>query len=202
MAISQTTPPLMTVDEFHAWPGDGTPTKYELVDGELRAMAPASLTHGTIQANLARHLGNQLDAAPCRVITEAGVRPHFDAVHNERIPELVITCEPPVPGARTAEKPVAIIQVLSPSNRNDSRESAVACSTIPSVTEIVLIESETIAIEVLRRDENGHWPREPERLALDDTLVFESVDAHVPLRQIYQKTGLIEAQGRNDDTAS
>ena len=45
-------PPLMTVAEFLEWPGDGTGTRYELVDGVLRAMAPASDNHGTIQTNL------------------------------------------------------------------------------------------------------------------------------------------------------
>ena len=37
----------MTVDEFIGWAGDG---RWELVDGEPRAMAPASATHGIIQA--------------------------------------------------------------------------------------------------------------------------------------------------------
>ena len=41
-------PPLMTVDEFIKWPGDGTGTRYELVNGELRAQDPASDAHGTI----------------------------------------------------------------------------------------------------------------------------------------------------------
>jgi hypothetical protein len=45
-------PPLMTAAEFHEWPGDGTGTHLELVEGVLRATAPASDAHGTIKSNL------------------------------------------------------------------------------------------------------------------------------------------------------
>ena len=50
----------MTVADFIDWPGDGTSTRYELVDGVLRAMAPGSDTHNTIVANLAGLLWQHL----------------------------------------------------------------------------------------------------------------------------------------------
>ncbi len=43
---------MMTVADFIDWPGDGNCTRYELVDGDLRALAPASDTHNTIVGNL------------------------------------------------------------------------------------------------------------------------------------------------------
>jgi hypothetical protein len=42
-AIRREAPHHMTVDEFIAWAGAD---RWELVDGEPRAMAPASATHG------------------------------------------------------------------------------------------------------------------------------------------------------------
>ena len=48
----------MTVADFLDWPGDGSGRKYQLVDGELRAMSPGSATHGTIQMTLGRLIGN------------------------------------------------------------------------------------------------------------------------------------------------
>src|SRR5262245_8276192 len=42
-------PPSMTVADFLAWPGDGTGRKFQLVDGEVRAMSPASAAHAMIQ---------------------------------------------------------------------------------------------------------------------------------------------------------
>ena len=64
-AIRRKAPHHMTVDEFIAWAGDG---RWQLVDGEPRAMAPASATHGIIQANigytLTRHLREARQSVP------------------------------------------------------------------------------------------------------------------------------------------
>ena len=50
----------MTVADFLDWSGDGSGRKYQLVDGELRAMSPGSATHGTIQMTFGRLIGNRL----------------------------------------------------------------------------------------------------------------------------------------------
>lgn len=34
--------PYMTADDFLAWPGDGTGRTFQLVDGEVRPVSPAS----------------------------------------------------------------------------------------------------------------------------------------------------------------
>jgi hypothetical protein len=36
----------MTVDEFLEWPGDSSGQKFELIDGEPRATAPAGVAYG------------------------------------------------------------------------------------------------------------------------------------------------------------
>ena len=79
----------MTVAEFLAWPGDGTGRKFQLVDGELRAMSPGSATHGTIQSNLSRLIGNLLVASNsasnsgCRIVTEPGVITRSDLIWRQ-----------------------------------------------------------------------------------------------------------------------
>ena len=61
----------MTADEFLAW-NDGTDQRYELVDGEIVAMAPPSDPHGTIAVNAAIEIDRRLEArAPCRAVVEA-----------------------------------------------------------------------------------------------------------------------------------
>ncbi|HEY0522006.1 MAG TPA: Uma2 family endonuclease, partial [Stellaceae bacterium] len=62
----------MTVDEFLSW-NDGTDRRYELVAGEIVAMAPPSERHGAIAANTILAIGPQLKS-PCRILSEAGVR--------------------------------------------------------------------------------------------------------------------------------
>src|SRR5579863_7719253 len=93
-ALQKLGPSRMTVAEFIAWPGDGTDTRYELVDGEPRAMAPASVTHGIIQANFARLLGNHLVGTPCHLVIAPGIIPRVRAGFNFRIPDLAVNCIP------------------------------------------------------------------------------------------------------------
>ena len=70
VALPKLAPSRMTVDEFLDWPGDGSGQKFELIDGELRAMAPASVSHGIIQANVAGILRSHLIGSRCYVVVE------------------------------------------------------------------------------------------------------------------------------------
>jgi Uma2 family endonuclease len=108
-------PPSMTVADFLAWPGDGTGRKFQLVDGEVRAMSPSSTTHGRIQSSLARLIGNNLSArgSPCDVITEPGVATRVHASTNVRVPDLGVTCTPDTAGERLIPDPVLLIEILS-----------------------------------------------------------------------------------------
>ncbi len=66
----------MTLDEFLTWHAPGG-TPWQLLDGEPRAMAPASRTHGCIQNRLGSLVDAHLTArgCPCTVITAPGVVP-------------------------------------------------------------------------------------------------------------------------------
>ena len=149
----------MTLDEFLTWdPGDPTGVPWQLIDGEPVAMAPASATHGAIQGELARLLGNHLlDRSPCRVVAEAGVVPKARSDRNYRVPDLAVTCEKPTLDQMVHE-PVLLIEIVSPSNEIETDANIWAYTTIPSITEILTIHSTRIAAALLRRDGNGHWP--------------------------------------------
>ena len=63
----------MSVEEFLAWePGDGR--AWQLVDGEPQAMSPANATHGTLQNELGRLIGDHLLAqdSPCTAVSACG----------------------------------------------------------------------------------------------------------------------------------
>lgn len=73
-ALRRKMPPHITVDEFIAWaPND----RWELIDGSPRAMAPASATHGIIQANVAYTLTRHLREAGSlrQALTEPAIVP-------------------------------------------------------------------------------------------------------------------------------
>jgi Uma2 family endonuclease len=55
-----TTEKLLTAEEFEALPDDGK--RYELIDGELREMAPAVNWHGEVESNLVIRLGGHVQA--------------------------------------------------------------------------------------------------------------------------------------------
>ncbi|MGH6885718.1 MAG: Uma2 family endonuclease, partial [Geminicoccales bacterium] len=102
---------LWTLDEFLAF-DDGTDTRYELIGGEIVAMAPPSGIHGALAGGLALVIGAKL-ARPCRVVTEAGiVLP--DRIDTYYQADLAITCAGLTPEASVPE-PKVIVEVLSPS---------------------------------------------------------------------------------------
>ena len=148
-------PSRMTVAEFLDWPGEGSRRKFQLIDGEPRAMARASVTHGIIQANLAGLLGNHLSGTGCYVVVEPGVIPRVRSEANMRVPDLAVSCETNDPGLRALTEPILLVAVLSPSNEAETRENVWAYTTIQTVREILLIRSTRVAVELIRRQPDG-----------------------------------------------
>jgi hypothetical protein len=83
----------MNVAEFLAW-NPASAQRWQLVDGEPQAMAPANRTHGAIQAELVRLIANHLTQrkSPCSVVTAPGLIPRVRAETNFRIPDFAVTC--------------------------------------------------------------------------------------------------------------
>ena len=182
MSASQR-PRLLTVAEFVDYPGE----RQELVDGVVLDMAPASPRHGAIQAQAARLLGNHLDAHPrCFVVIEPGVQPRANASHNVRVPDLAVTCEPIAIDTRLLAEPVLLIEILSSSNTKDTRGNVWSYTTIPSVREIVVMHTEEVLIELLRREDDGNWPSDPALLASNDPLTLASIGFEMPVNAFYR----------------
>jgi len=118
MVASERLPPLMSVADFLAWPGDGNANRHRLVDGEVRAMSPGSAIHGRIQsaatALLERH--PTASGSPCRPVTKPAVLPLLRADRNLRVPDLGVTCSPIERGRIALPDPILLIEILSPGN--------------------------------------------------------------------------------------
>jgi len=184
----------MTVADFLAWPGDGTGQKFQLVDGEVRVMSPASAAHAVIQANLTselhRHLREQ--KVRCRVGTEPGVLTRVRADINVRVPDIGVTCTTLMPAQQVWPDPILLIEILSPGNSADTWENVWSYCTIPSVREIAIVHSARVLAELLRRGPEGHWPEETEKIGPGGTLSFESVGFSCPLSEVYAETPLAD----------
>ncbi len=183
-------PVRMSVDEFLAWePGDGR--AWQLVDGVPQAMSPASITHGLLQGELGSLVRNHLkvNKSCCRLVVAPGVVPRVNASHNMRVPDLAVTCSPSVDEQHALSEPVLIVEILSPSNQAETWANVWACTSIPSVREILILQSAAIGAEVLRRGGDGSWPQEPQRVT-EGELGLESIGLCLPLAEVYAGTRL------------
>jgi Uma2 family endonuclease len=194
-ALRRELPDHMTVADFLDWPGDREGGRYQLIEGELRAMAPgATDTHGTIQANLIIAVGRHLRDAnsPFRVVARPAIVPRLRAGFNLRVPSLGVTCAPDHAGQIAVPDPILLIEVLSPGNARDTRANVWAYASIPSVREILLVHSTQIAAELLRRGKDEVWPAQAEEIGEGGTLRLESIGFTAPLIELYARTHLVE----------
>lgn len=195
MGFAQKLRRTVIVPEFLAWtPPDER--RYELVDGEIVAQAAPSRAHGVIQAALARHLGNRIedrnrrDGGRCQVITEPAVRPLFDPAHNFRVCDLAVTCEPFDPDTPHLTAPVLIVEVLSPNNEREQRQKLHLYAALPSVLEILYVDTRSIRAELHRRGPDGRWPDGPTVIVGDEPLTLETAGLTLPLSDLYPHLGL------------
>ncbi len=182
----------MTLAEFLSWdPGDPSGRRWQLIDGEPVAMAPGNVTHGALQNEIGALLRNHLLAqhSACRVVTEPGIVPRVRANRNYRVPDLGVTCAPPTLDQMLPD-PVLLIEILSPSNEAETWANIWAYTTIPSVTEILAVHSTRIEAELLCREADGSWPKEPEIIGPDGILQLRSIGYSVPLAALYRTTAL------------
>jgi Uma2 family endonuclease len=189
----------MTVDEFLRWE-DGTDTRYELVGGVVVAMAPPAPAHGFLAARLCIAIGSALRSRPpCMVQIEAGVaRPGRDDTYY--VADLAVTCNPPPPDEPVIGEPLLIVEVLSPTTASHDRQRKVAdYRQIASVQEILLIDSQTVFAEVLRRN-GDQWITEIVQ-GLAATLFLSSVPLRIPMAELYEGVPLPTPQAGRSGTS-
>jgi Uma2 family endonuclease len=174
----------MTVDEFLAW-DDGTDARYELVGGEIVAMAPATDRNGTIVINIGGAL-NAVLKPPCRVVGEAGIR-RSDRNDRYYVADLAVTCAAPSAG-QAVEEPVLIVEVLSPTTEAHDRGRKIPdYRQIPTVAEVLLVSSTRVEIELWRHT-GASWVV---NTASEGAIELQSVQASIDFPTMYRNTGLL-----------
>ncbi len=150
---------LLTVEEFlDACPNDQR--HYQLFDGVMVAMAPPGIPHQVIAANLTIEIGLAVRAnlPGCSIHSQAGIAPHGVSGRDHFETDITVTCEPLSGSYRgIISEPLLIVEVLSPStDRDDVFLKLPAHQRIPSLHEILYIETERMGATVYRRD-GGGW---------------------------------------------
>ncbi len=107
----------MSSDEFIAWAMQQPETEhYELVAGEVLAMAPERAAHALTKLHIARRLADRIEAAslPCQVYPDGMVVEVDENTVYE--PDALVRCGAALPpNAIKLSDPLIIVEVLSPS---------------------------------------------------------------------------------------
>jgi Uma2 family endonuclease len=187
-AERQTTSDEMSTDEFISWPGDGSGIRYELVDGRLRAMSPPSSKHGLIQSTASYLLNRHLKSIglPCVVTTNPPIIPRLGANNNVRSPDLGVSCAKTATDRYDLDQPILLIEILSPSNRADTWSNVWTYATIPSVQQVLVLESTKIEAKLLTRQTDGTWPDRPDLFGPAQVLPLTCITFDVPCDTFYE----------------
>lgn len=165
-----------------------TQVKHEYFRGEVFAMGGASFAHTVIVGNLARELGQQLKAKPCRVSpTDLRVKVAGSGLYT--YPDIVVVCGPPQlerPG-ETLINPQVIVEVLSEGTEAKDRGwKFEQYQAIGSLTDYLLVAQETPRIEHYQRQPDGRWIYSAEN-RLEAAVAISSIDCKLKLAEVYDK---------------
>lgn len=178
---------LLTVEEFlDAHPNDKR--HYQLIDGIIVAMAPPATPHQIIAGNLTGEMYAAVMAnlPNCTVRSQAGIAPQGLHGRNHFEADMTVTCESSPGYKGINEEPLLIVEILSPSTELDDFFIKLPdYQLIPSLQEILYIESAEIAATVYRRDQGGDWQMS-EVSGLEARLQLETIGLDIPLSAVYR----------------
>lgn len=183
--------PKLTAEEYLRFEKDAA-QKHEYFKGEVFAMAGAGARHNVVFSNIFGDIAYRLKGKPCKPYG-SDLRIHIPENTLYTYPDISIICGEITPSetdADTAVLPTVLIEILSPSTKNYDRGGKFKLyRDIPTLKEYILIDSESIGVEIFRINKQGHWELEEHRL-IDGTLKIPSVNLSLPLKEIYEGTKL------------
>jgi Uma2 family endonuclease len=156
--MSVTSPKRMTAEEFLAWAMEQPEgQRYELVAGEVIAMAPERAAHGRTKLRFARRFADAIEAARlhCEVFGD-GMAVYIDS-NTIYEPDALVRCGPPLDDdAVVVTDPIIVVEVVSPSShKRDSGSKLEAYFRLSSVRHYLIVKIENQVIIHHRRDEAG-----------------------------------------------
>ncbi len=153
--------------------------KLEFIDGKIYSMAGASFNHGIIATNLDRKLWLHLEDNPCSVYREF-LKIKRDT--NYFIPDVIVDCNEEQDSI-FSENAILIVEVLSPSTSyNDLGIKFDYYQQIKTLQEYVVIEQDSMCVDVYRRQDN--W--DGERYLEGSDVKFQSISLTIPIEDIYK----------------
>jgi Uma2 family endonuclease len=181
----------LTVEEYLAFERESA-QKHEYYRGKVFAMAGAGPIHNIIFSNLFGELTIKLKGKSCRPFG-SDMKIHIPENTLFTYPDITVFCKNILTENNKKDysvEPTAIIEILSPSTKNyDRGEKFKLYRDIPSLKDYVLVDSESIRVEVFNLNQQQHWELQ-EFKSINDTLIMPSVQISVLLKDIYEDTQL------------
>ena len=161
--------------------------KHEYYRGEVFAMSEAKVPHNTISVNLLMALGQKLKGKECRPYG-SDQRIHIPSNTLFTYPDISIVCGEVLTlnnDEYNVLNPSAIIEVLSKSTKNyDRGEKFKLYRDIASLKEYILVDSESLHLEVFRLNETHHWELEEYNDA-GSYLSIKAINESILIAEIY-----------------
>ncbi len=182
--------PKMTAAEYLDWEREQE-ERHEYISGEVYAvmenMAGAALRHTKINSKVFGEIMIALKGKPCEAFVN-DVRVQVKSAESYFYPDITIVCEEmEIQDDELAQitNPSIVIEILSPSTqRKDMGKKKFFYMQIPSLKEYIMIDSQSVSVETIRRRNDGTWEN---LLTLDmnDTLFINTINFQMPLVDIY-----------------
>ncbi|WP_365671975.1 Uma2 family endonuclease [Okeania sp. SIO3I5] len=178
----------MTPEEYLEWEAQQE-FRYEYVDGEILAMTGGTIPHTKIYLNFYTALRPHLSQRGCEAyVSDVKVR---DSKNNRYFyPDLVVTCNAEDLKSRDfIQHPKVIVEVLSPSTRKYDRDDKLKYyQQFSSLQEYVLVDSESISVEIYQRGEGKIWHYC--RYTEGESITLESIEFTCAIEVLYEGVNL------------
>lgn len=181
---------LLTVAEYLAMEATSL-EKHEYHDGEIYAMAGGTPNHSLLANNAGRFIGNALSGKACRVFNSDLML----AMSESRFvyPDLTVVCGKPEfyeVNSNAINNPTLIVEILSESTADYDRGGKFTrYRKIETLQEYVLIEQETVRVEVWHQLEKNVW-RITTYESLEQHVALQSLGVEVAMLDLYENIAL------------
>lgn len=177
----------LTIEEYLAFE-ETSIKKHEYYKGEVFAMSGAKISHNIISGNLYFRLREKLNGKSCSPFN-SDQRIHIPLNSLFTYPDISIICGEPETlnnDHLNLLNPTVIIEVLSSSTKDyDRGEKFKLYRDILSLREYILVDSQSIHIEVFRINDTNHWELEEYKSA-NAELIIKAINVVLPVADVYQ----------------
>lgn len=176
-----------TEQEFFAWAA-GQEGRFEFDGLRPVAMTGGTVNHALIMQNVHAALRSRLRGSGCRPLgPDAGVATVGAAI---RYPDALVTCARLDGEQLTVPGVVIVFEVVSAgTSRADRIIKVREYAAVPSIRRYVIIESSTVGLTVLERQNAGEmW--KVTTLTKEDILKMPEIGAEVPVGEFYEDVSL------------